>query len=406
MATRPKATAPGPDTRVAAYIPVNATGEPLGEPEDWRMPAGSDDGSGALVSTLDESEDEPESASERVLALLNDLSGDSQAKLILYRMPGQGKKLTWLDEMPPEDFELGGMKNISQKWGGGDYQIRLFGRHPASGKHCVLGRTMFSLENPRVEIGSVPGHGSELAQVLQQQGEMLRSLLERASAPPAPAPDPMVQMGAMLGVMKTMREAMGLDVAPKQTNGIGDIIKAIKELREVSEIVNPAPAEEGPMGMVTKMLPLIQEAMAQRQQPQQIPVQQRLPNPALRAVPVPQAIEHPPQAQPDSDPDNEAMNPITLITLKAYLSQLAKLATDKAPFEQGAELVYEKLPDEFIELLASDQWFEMLKMAAPEMDVHHEWLLQVRNQVLRMLAEDADEGPDDHSGAGETDRVS
>ena len=76
--------------------------------DEWRQPV-------QLVQQLvqpDEllEEDEPESSTDRVQAMLSEAGGDATAKIVLYRLPVGGKKLTWLDEMTPDTFEAGGLK--------------------------------------------------------------------------------------------------------------------------------------------------------------------------------------------------------------------------------------------------------------------------------------------------------
>ena len=57
--------------------------------------------------------------------------------------------------------------------------------------------------------------------------------------------------------------------------------------------------------------------------------------------------------------------------------------------EMGATIVYEKVPDQFLEVLAGDQWFESLCQFAPEAMAHRNWLEQVRALVLQWMVEDS-----------------
>jgi hypothetical protein len=67
------------------------------------------------------------------------------------------------------------------------------------------------------------------------------------------------------------------------------------------------------------------------------------------------------------------------------------MAASKKPVEQGAQFVYDKLPDEIVELMALDNWFELLAEVAPDCTLHKDWLQQVRDKALAMFDEGEEE---------------
>ena len=87
------------------------------------------------------------------------------------------------------------------------------------------------------------------------------------------------------------------------------------------------------------------------------------------------------------------MKMFTMIKLKSYLKTLIDLAVKKTSVEQGAEFVYEKIPDDLIEIMALDNWFDLLTFVAPDVKEHKEWLQQVRDKALAMFEEAEAEQP-------------
>ena len=87
------------------------------------------------------------------------------------------------------------------------------------------------------------------------------------------------------------------------------------------------------------------------------------------------------------------MKMFTAIKLKSYLKTLIDLAVKKTPITTAAEFVYEKIPDELIEIMALDNWFDLLSFVAPDVKDHKEWLQQVRDKALAMFEEAETEQP-------------
>jgi len=85
------------------------------------------------------------------------------------------------------------------------------------------------------------------------------------------------------------------------------------------------------------------------------------------------------------------MNPLTLIKLRAYLKQLCAMANRQESVQAGAQFVYDKLPDDMIDLMELESWFDMLQSVAPEVAPHRVWLTNVRDAALAMLNQDDEE---------------
>jgi uncharacterized protein YjgD (DUF1641 family) len=231
---------------------------------------------------------------------------------------------------------------------------------------------------------------SELSQLMAQMVQTQERLLQAVTERPA-APDPMAQMMQMMTMAKMMREAFMGD-APKPSNGLGDLVNAIKQLREVNEEINPSREPESPMGMVTKMLPLIQAGLQQRQT-----------NPApVAQVPAHPSVRLPPPATPqvtqaaalsvDNQPQNaEAMNLSEIMKQKGYLATLVQMGKDRMPEAEAAKFVYDNLSDDLIDALAKPEWWDLFKAIAPgDIEPHKEWFTTVRDSALSMFDEPED----------------
>lgn len=373
------------DNRVAALIPVNARGETVNvEGEDWRMPAGPEaDDPGAEHS----SEMLIQSPADRVLSMLSDLGEqDERAYVKVSRVKkDEGGKLIWCKDYSVAAFEAGGYEMVRTHWGPGEYQVILYGTIPGTKRFTI--RTRATVELGEQIAGAAPAPSaapqSELGQLVQQlaanQQEMMRVLTER--------PNPMSQMTEMFTMMKLMREAMGEPSKP--ANGLGDIVNAIKQLREVNEEINPSREPESPMGMVTKMLPLIQAGLQQRQATPApvapVSIQQpRLPHPpGIHAPPI--TITPP---APNLTQETEAMNLAEIVKQKGYLATLVQMGKDSMPEAEAAKFVYDNLSDDLIDALAKPEWWDLFKAIAPgDIEPQKAWFTTVRDSALSMFDE-------------------
>lgn len=333
-----------------------------------------------VVRLEPEQEDIEESASDRVATLLRRAADDGASQLRVYRKR-QGH-LDWCDTYTPEQFEQGDLPMLRDTWGPGDYELRLYGKHPVTGKYGIVAKTSVTIAQA---LKTAPDRrdDSGLAQVLATIAEGQRAMLQALTERPQQK-DPAEEMTKMLGLMVTMRQAMGIDAQPRSQ--ITEIVSAIRELREASEEINPEKENtDSLLGALPGVLEVVKQGMAQQQaQPQPLPLVE-LP-PSMAQAPAPQA--QPIQDQPTEETD--MYNPLALLQLKAYLKTLINMAASKKPVEQGAQFVYDKLPDEIVELMALDNWFELLTEVAPDCALHKDWLTQVRDKALAMF-EDGEE---------------
>jgi len=344
------------------------------------------------IKTMEEDEPIEETATDRVAAMMSSVNGDDRAEVKVYRI--NSGQLEYCRGYKPEEFESGNFDMIRERFGAGIYELRLYATDPNTKKFTVRRKHRVTIVEDKIET-SPGGLGSGMAQVLQTiaqgQQQMLEALVSIKQAPPK---DSMEEMGKMLTMMAAMREAMGLNQPQgREKSSIGEIVSAIRELRGAADEISPQQDKEpdGLMSVLPKMLELVSKGQQSQQEAQQavhFPPVQLPPSFQGPAQPEPQKQAPTPQTQEESD-----MKMFTAIKLKSYLKTLIDLAVKKTPIDTAAEFVYEKIPDELIEIMALDNWFDLLSFVAPDVKDHREWLQQVRDKALAMFEEAENEQP-------------
>ena len=410
MATRQK-RAPDPD--LETNDPWRQVSEPLemangimaihwrnGETGQTRIvPAGIHPEDQALesyaIKTMEEDEPIEETAVDRVAAMMSGAGPDERAEVKVYRI--NSGQLEYCAGYKPDEFESGNFDMLRDRFGAGVYELRLYATNPTSKKFVVRQKLRVTIVEEKSQT-TTGGLGSGMSQVLQTiaqgQQQMLEALVSIKSAPPK---DSMEEMGKMLTMMAAMREAMGLNQPHgREKSSIGEIVSAIRELRGAADEIAPQQDKEpdGLMSVLPKMLELVSKGQQSQQEaaqavhfpPVQLPASFQAP-----AQPEPQQAPQP-QEQPATQEESD-MKMFTMIKLKSYLKTLIDLAVKKTTVEQGAEFVYEKIPDDLIEIMALDNWFDLLTFVAPDVKEHREWLQQVRDKALAMFEEAEAEQP-------------
>jgi hypothetical protein len=181
-------------------------------------------------------------------------------------------------------------------------------------------------------------------------------------------------------MMSLMRESMGLTANQNQKSSIGEIVSAVRELRSVASEITPekesASDGDSMSNMLPKLLEIIQVGMAQKQA--QVELQTTMPT-----VSLPVTMQ--------ANESDDAMNPFGIFKLKGYLKSLIAMAALKQDPAQGAELIYEKLPDDMIEMLELPNWFEALQAFESGVTEHAEWFLKARDAALLLFNAPEDE---------------
>jgi hypothetical protein len=356
-------------------------------------------------------EDFEETATDRVASMLASINGMERSELKVYKI--KDGALEYCQGFKPEQFEEGNFDLLRDRFGPGEFELRLYATHPQTRKFGIRSKLrvkMSEINKAAVDNNFPSGLAQVLGTIANGQAQMLDALVQMKQQPQK---DPMEEMTKMLSMMTMMRQAMGMDGQQRSSSSIGEIVEAIRELRSAADEVSPQREEpETMMAMLPKVLDIVSAGMS-KGQPQAQPEPE-----AFHPVDLPPAFAQAPQQaqaqpqaepqaqpayQPNPEPEPTQTTPQSeeqmqfgkyLFKLRAYLSALVDMATKAIPPEKTAEFVVDKLPDELLEIMELPNWFEQLAAVAPEVKNHETYLRQVRDLALGML-EFEDDGEDD-----------
>lgn len=377
------------------------------------MPLDGDDGDtphGAALSTLPPDLVTEETELDRVLALMSGAPEDRASLKLYRRIPGDSKG-AYIDDISIHEYGERGLSYVREMYGPGSYILWLYGPHPLSGKVGRLAREQFTIEASRdiaAPVAVANSAQSETAQMLRMMQEQNAAILAALTQ----RPDPMAEMQRTIALMASMREAMGLNaqpaapavVAPNPSAMLGELVGAIKQLREVSSEINPqAPTTdpESPMALVGNIIDLVKTAV---QNPQVMATLQNaggamgqqvqplaLPNSLTAAAPLPvqsetaEVVSNPAPVAALS-PEQEMQRAI----LQGALQGIVDMAAQGATPEAGGDYIAETLPDELLPYLRLPNWFQLLTMAADQVGVnvrpHAEWIAKAKAEADRILS--------------------
>lgn len=326
-----------------------------------------------------------------------------RVRLRLFRLSdGPKKPYAWLEDYTPQEYETGGLAMIRDKWGAGDYQLRLMGPRGLTKVLPILIEAD-PLKKDAPQVVQTAPQNSELAQVLAMLAGGQQKILEALTV----KPDPMADMQRMLTMATMMREAFAphqsVAAAPPQNQ-----MAMLKEVLELSREVKatarelagdddkPAADPSDPMSMLPGIIDLVKTAVSSNQPPQAM--QPALPLPPIT---VPNSVirheqQNPAQeiaseqpAQPTPQSEDEM---IAELAIRGLLEDLCQLAADGKPASEGGEFIYEKLPDQMIEHMQQRYWFEMVALKFPFVKPHEKWLREAKAEADKIFA---DPPPDD-----------
>ena len=342
---------------------------------------------GALTAPEPEGEPIEETAAERVITMLRSVTDDERSEIKAYRVVNG--QLEYCAQFTPADFESGSFEMLRQRFGPGEYDLRLYAMN-AERKYGLRSRTRIKIApdtTPPADRVS-----SEMARIMETvargQQQMLDALV---SIKQTPQVDPMAQMTQMLQMMTLFREAMGINQQP-QKSSIAEIMEAVREMRAVSDEINPKVEEpESLMGMLPKVLDAISTVRGQQAPALMAPVElpqsmmQETPQPVAPAAPAPTADEIA-AAQAKYDPQT-----MTYIKLMAHVTHLCAMADDGKTPDEAAAYVVEECPDEIIDLLDMPDAVAQLSAMLPQVKARADWFEKVRAAAL-LLLDDPEEG--------------
>ena len=345
-------------------MPTKKTAAPLDEAEGWEVQT-------AAPAALPAIEEDQETIIDRLRAL----SGDERDRMSckLYRRAADGRGLEYCQDYTITEWEEGGIDRVRAEWGAGNYEVRIH----AQGRKGVLYRDLFRIASRAISTPVAPPapQTSELADVVRMLADGQQRILDALSQ----RPDPTAQLQSTLGLMASMREAMGLNTPPPPPPPasdpaamLGQLVGAIKTLREVAAEVNPPPepADDNPMAMLPKVLDLVKVGMGQQQQ-----AAPQLPGPPVQSMPLPASLQ-----QTEDDPMN-------ILKLRRQLGEMIAMSERGEPATKGGEYAADNLPDELLPHLAREDFFGFLTMVHSGCKAHEPWFRAARDHCIVLLSE-------------------
>lgn len=341
---------------------------------------------------------------ERLASMLEAASSIEGATVRVYKLGSDRKKYAFCRAYQVDEFESGGdLELVRSTFGHGSYAIHVYG---AKG---LLSRTVLEIaEIPVVTNPSTAVADNNSSQLIQTILDGQRVLMEKLAAPPpvAPVVDPMIQMQTMLLMMKTLKEVMATNDTAKPASQLSETLQLMAQLKEAARDLLPSQdggSETSLLGLGSQVLDLVKQS-------------QRQGNQAIVPVQVPVSIGNQQLPLTDTAPDIKRRRPVgttktsippkqdektpMIKELEDLLAQALVLAAtnDTQSAEQAAELLYERLPDELLDLIHDPNWFQILSNVAPQVIAHQTWLTSVVD-YMRIWDCETDTGDGDENVA-------
>lgn len=303
-----------------------------------------------------------------VLAVVEELAGsaDPAARVSVSRVK-EGGGAEYCASYAPAEFTI---DRLAQDFGGGRYQIRVYATNPNnSGRPSMKATRTVEIAKPVIPIRAAESSSKEMFALLEkvtaQQAQQQREMLERIERlnRDTPKTDPAESLAKMIAAIAPIVAAVAPMLKPEKT-GVGELIGALRDLRELQE---PAPEKQSDSGLLVEGLKTIQTAMLAQQTAS--PVSPVPAAPSVSSVPAPV------QTRVD-DPYSSMLD---------VCERLSHRSLDTA--ETAADMICEMLADhEYSQLAAFLQlpdWFGRLKTMRPTItDERRAWWEALAREIL------------------------
>lgn len=359
------------------------------------------------------------SALQGVLTELGE--ADDEAKVTVKRIEVANgvRKEVWLFECHPTAFNIA---DVQESYGEGEYKIIVYGAQPGTKYKVIHANKKISIGPPR--SGAAPKALAAVPAVTAApQSELARALADSLAGPMmvmAKAVEGLAQQrgGSRKELLEELTVLAGIMKPAQPAGDQSSLMTAITLAEKFSGLAKGGAeidSESGPWMVLREAVaqlggPLA-EMMRSRQAAPTAPAAGEIPAQPQSALARIQnsggaaaAVEIMPQTNAaESDP--------TMLALRMQLGVLLTAAKGAADPELYGELIYQQAPDEVIEKLQSENWFEELCKLEPAFQPHKEWCAAVRKIVVDLLAEDAIapagavSSNDDVSGSGKVDKA-
>jgi hypothetical protein len=322
-------------------------------------------------------------------AVLNELDGDTQATVKLYRSL-RGGKLSYVEEYRPNEWLQVGESGVRDQFGAGEYEIRVY-----DNRKKIRKRKSFSIDAARATnpVTVVPPP-IDIAAVVQAVMREIAPMFASIVKPPAQDRQEFLQE------MLLMRQIFGGDGAAKSP----DPLELLRSVIGITKEIAPREGESGPYDVFAKLVeqfgPVITANMASSAQ--------AAPNPAA-GPPPPRVAAAPPLAEgmpanpvPNPTPavqSSEAQNVDMMQYAMRFLCEQAARGADPGLY---AELALDHLAEDQIgQILSVDDATLLQTLAVHDARImqHGPWFLRMRQEIRQLLTDDTE--PEHNIAPGE-----
>lgn len=335
--------------------------------------------------------DQEESELDRVFA---ELGGESSldAKVMVYRIRKDSPKDIFMFECLPPEFSL---QTLAEKYGGGKFRVRVYVRRE-NGQRSLAANQIVEIEPPLV--GAIPGSstGTPANDTMTRLLEKLDRLTETRQLDANPAVNPMQQFKEIITMASLMREAFGGAPAVAQTSSPLEMLKMMRELKEVGADLfggNGGGSVQSDFALLANtardFLPVIREAIQQPPQPVALAQIPQVPQPARAPMPQTRTPLQTNPATPKPSQEDQEMS----LMISLYLKQLARKAAENADPAPQADALLDLIPEsalpDFLAKLERDDWFTGLTQLQQTIAPHRAWFDRLRAEILAQFEDDA-----------------
>jgi hypothetical protein len=310
--------------------------------------------------------------------VLADLGSASGAAVRIYRQgPGGYRDLTLLTECMPEEFSPMTLQN---EFGGGTFRI-----------HVRANGQLLANQELKVAAPQVTRHQPDMLSPIQGQINALAETMRQMADAMRTPPPPQQSRADMIQEMMMMKELFGTAPAARAADPLDQLDKIMGVHARLSELTGNAPAQK-PDNMAAlwdaakTFLPMI-AAAAQQRPPAPMQNHQAAP---MAPMPVQANLPHAAEETPPPHDEGAEM-------FKMYLAMLIEKAKGNSDPTGYAHIIIDSITDDQInQLLAPENWLEILAAVNPNVMQCREWFTELREIVFELLREQA--GDDTSAG--------
>jgi hypothetical protein len=320
-----------------------------------------------------------QSEEDEVNAVLAEAGGAEGSGTVVYRKknPLSGK-FEWLGKCASGEFvSLGGVAYLAGKFGGGDYELIVYGvdnRIIKRPKVTVSPAAIAELKTPETR-----GNGdlTQLIAVMQEGFKQMAQMIMNQANPRETKAD-------WLNEMRTMREVFG-NSQQAQPDMLGMLTKLIPAVRDLVPRDGDTNLLDVMMRLAQEFGPVIKDAM------------QKMPQGLNTASPAPVSLPSNLAAQPaaSATPEQVGANQMSMM-LKAQLTYLCGEAQRDADPGPYAALICDKVsPEVLSNLINNENWLDELGKVHPSVKLFPQWFGELREAVVEIMTEPEGENHDD-----------